>query len=112
MATAEEVIPVLETILDPEFHVDIYNLGLIYDIRISDMEEDPNKDEVEVDLTFTTPTCPAAGQILHEIKTKLAGFFNEVKVNIVNEPKWTPMMIKSKGRKKLPPQIISFLDFD
>ena len=112
MATEEEVIPVLETIMDPEFHVDIYNLGLIYDIKITQEKEDADKDEVEVDLTFTTPTCPAAGQILHEIKSKLAGFFDEVKVNIVHEPKWNPMMIKPKGRKKLPPQIISFLDFD
>ena len=112
MATTEEVIPVLETIIDPEFHVDIYNLGLIYDIRISKIEDDDSKEGVDVDLTFTTPTCPAAGQLLHEIKTKLAGFFNEVNVNIVNDPKWNPMMIKAKGRKKLPPQIISFLDFD
>ncbi|HKZ39920.1 MAG TPA: metal-sulfur cluster assembly factor [Candidatus Hodarchaeales archaeon] len=105
MVSEAEVVPVLETIYDPEFHVDIYNLGLIYEVRILDHS-------VEVDLTFTSPTCPAAGMILYEIKEKLKPFFpNGVRVNIVYEPRWEPSMIKPKGRKKLPPQIISFLDF-
>lgn len=102
-----EIVPVLETIVDPEFHVDVYNLGLIYRIDIK------NNNSVEIDLSFTTPTCPAAGQILHEVKDKLGHFFpNGVKVNIVQEPRWNATMIKPKGRKKLPAQVISFLDFD
>ena len=107
MISEAEVIPVLETIVDPEFRVDVYNLGLIYKIDIKD------NNCVEIDLSFTSHTCPAAVQIIHEVKDKLEHFFpNGVKVNIVQEPRWNATMIKPKGRKKLPAQIISFLDFD
>ena len=56
---------VLKTIYDPEIPVDIYELGLIYDVRIDD---DAN---AEVDMTLTTPNCPVAESLPQEVKTKI-----------------------------------------
>lgn len=106
MITREDVITRLELVNDPEFHVDVWNLGLIYDINI--------EEKIDIKMTLTTPTCPAAGQIIAEIKSKVREMPNgrDVSVNLVFDPPWTVSMMTKKGRKMLPSQTIDFMDFD
>src|SRR4028119_1577178 len=63
----EEIVEVLRTIYDPEIPVDIYELGLIYDLRV-----DP-EGRVEIDMTLTSPACPVAGTLPVEVENKVAG---------------------------------------
>ena len=80
----EEVIKVLKTIYDPEIPVDIYELGLIYDVQISD------EGEAEVLMTLTTPNCPVAESLPMVVEEKV-GEINGItksKVQITFEPEW------------------------
>src|SRR5690606_38530370 len=80
----ESVIEVLKTVFDPEIPVNIYELGLIYDVRV--LEEG----RVEVDMSLTSPACPAAQSLPLEVETevnKLPGV-SEVLVEVVWEPTW------------------------
>ena len=61
----ERIVDVLKTVYDPEIPVDIWNLGMIYKI---DVQDDGN---VELDMTFTAPSCPAADFILEDVRTKV-----------------------------------------
>ena len=82
--TVEEIIHKLKTIYDPEIPVNIYDLGLIYDIKVQDAE-------VFIRMTLTTATCPAAAFIPEEIKTVINEIesVQQVQVDIVYEPRWT-----------------------
>ena len=85
MPTKDEIIDVLKTIEDPELFLDIWFLGLIYGIEIEGTK-------VTVQMTFTSPMCPAGPMLLDQVKTKikeLAGV-EEVEVNIVFTPAWQP----------------------
>ena len=85
MATKEEIIEVLKTIEDPELFLDIWFLGLIYSI-----EQDESK--VNIEMTFTTPMCPAGPQLVGEVKTKVSNLegVQEVDVKVVFSPPWQP----------------------
>ena len=61
----ERIVDVLKTVYDPEIHVIIYDLGLIYKIDVAD---DGN---VDIDMTFTAPSCPAADFILEDVRQKV-----------------------------------------
>ncbi len=81
----EKVIDAIKTVYDPEIPVNIYDLGLIYDIAI-----DP-ENRVKVTMTLTAPGCPVAGQIVAEVERKVEEI-DEVKsgdVELVFEPQWT-----------------------
>lgn len=93
----EKIIDVLKTVYDPEIPVNIYDLGLIYKIEVKD---DYN---VDVDMTFTAPTCPAADFILEDVRQKIDGL-SEVKssnVNLVFEPEWDKSMMSEEARVEL-----------
>ena len=80
----EEVIQVLRTVEDPELFLDIWFLGLVYNIDIQD-------DRVSIEMTFTSPMCPAGPMLIEQVKTKLtAAGAKEVAVNVVFNPPWTP----------------------
>ena len=80
----EEVIRVLKTIYDPEIPVDIYELGLIYDVQISD------EGEAKVLMTLTTPNCPVAESLPMEVEEKVGEIegITKSKVEITFEPEW------------------------
>jgi FeS assembly SUF system protein len=82
----EEIVEALCTCYDPEIPVDIYKLGLIYDIAISDDAG------VKITMTLTSPNCPAAQSLPAEVKHKAAEVegVQSVEVDIVFEPPWTP----------------------
>lgn len=109
MVTKDQVIDALKTVLDPEFRVDIYNLGLIYDINLEG-------DNPLIKMTLTTPTCPAAGPIIAETKHKIEKLISDdshvVTVELTFDPPWKPTMITRAGLKMLPSQVVDFLDFD
>lgn len=93
----ERIITMLKTVYDPEIPVDIYNLGLIYKIDLSD-----NGDLV-VDMTLTAPSCPAADFIVEDARIKLESIdgVNNVTINIVFEPEWTKEMMSEEAKLDL-----------
>jgi len=93
----EEVIKVLKTIYDPEIPVDIYELGLIYDVQISD------EGEAKVLMTLTTPNCPVAESLPMEVEEKV-GEINGItksKVEITFEPEWEKDMMSEEAKFEL-----------
>lgn len=93
----EEVIKVLKTVYDPEIWVNIYDLGLVYDIDIND-----NLD-VYIKMTLTSPTCPVAESLVQKVESKLSYIegVNHVEVEIVWEPVWNQDMITEDGKLAL-----------
>ncbi len=81
----DQVTEVLKGIVDPELFIDIWTLGLIYDIKIEDKK-------VFVTMTFTSMACPAGPQLVQEIKTKVGALeaIDEVAVEVVFRPPWEP----------------------
>jgi len=93
----DSIINVIKTIFDPEIPVNIYELGLIYDIRIDD-----NADVV-VDMTLTSPNCPVADSLLGEVKTKveLIEGLKNVEVNLLFDPPWDKDMMSEEAKFEL-----------
>lgn len=93
----ERIVDVLKTVYDPEIPVNIYDLGLIYKIDLSD------DGTLDLDMTFTTPSCPAADFIIEDVRTKVEAV-NGVKsanVNMVFEPEWDKSMMTEEARVEL-----------
>lgn len=83
--TKEAVIEVLKTVEDPELFLDIWFLGLIYGIEISD-------GKVAIQMTFTSPMCPAGPMLIDDVQTKVAKIpgVQKVDVEITFTPPWEP----------------------
>lgn len=94
--TGELVLETLKYIIDPEVGINIVDLGLVYKISL-------DKDELEVDLTLTTPGCPMSGTITTAAQQILENHFPEyqVKINLVWTPMWSTEMITDEGRQQL-----------
>ena len=91
------IVGVLKTVYDPEIPVDIYALGLIYNI---DIDDDWN---VKVDMTLTAPNCPVADSILMEVKDKIS-FIQSVKsadINLTFDPPWDKSMMSEEAQLEL-----------
>ena len=93
----ERIVDVLKTVYDPEIPVNIYDLGLIYKIDVKD-----NYD-VDIDMTFTAPSCPAADFILEDVRQKVDGIegVKSANVNLVFEPEWDKSMMTDEARMEL-----------
>jgi FeS assembly SUF system protein len=96
-ALGEKIVRVIKTIFDPEIPVDIYELGLIYDVFI-------NEDyEVKVLMTLTTPNCPVAETLPLEVEEKIKSL-DEVKdavVEITFDPPWTQELMSEEAKLEL-----------
>ncbi|MDF2903652.1 MAG: hypothetical protein K0S25_1290 [Bacillus sp. (in: firmicutes)] len=82
----EQIYEKLEEVLDPELGIDIVNLGLVYDVRVSEEKD------VEIEMTMTSMGCPMAGQIISDVKMKLSLSLKElrgIEVQIVWNPPWS-----------------------
>ena len=93
----ERIVDVLKTVYDPEIPVNIYDLGLIYKVDVKD------EGDVDIDMTFTAPSCPAADFILEDVRQKvdsLEGVKNAT-VNLVFEPAWDQSMMTEDARVEL-----------
>ena len=93
----ERIVDVLKTVYDPEIPVNIFDLGKIYKI---DVKDDGN---VDVDMTFTAPSCPAADFILEDVRTKIDSVdgVKSSNVNLVFEPAWDQSMMSEEARIEL-----------
>ena len=94
----ERVIEVLKTVFDPEIPVNIYDLGLIYRIELSE-----NNTILCVDMTLTAPNCPAADFIVEDVRQKLETItgLDRVEVNLVFEPEWDKDMMSEEAKMEL-----------
>lgn len=93
----QEIIRELKKVYDPEIPVDIYELGLIYEIRI---DENMN---VYIKMTLTAPGCPVAGSLPGEVKEKVKRVkgINKVVVDLVWEPAWNKDMMSDEAKLQL-----------
>ena len=96
-AIAGRVVDVLRTVYDPEIPVNIYELGLIYRIEVQDDAT------VDIDMTFTAPTCPAADYILEDVRQKVESLDGVASANVqlVFEPIWDMSMMSEEARVEL-----------
>ena len=93
----EKIVRVLKTVYDPEIPVDIYELGLIYDVFVNEA------DEVKVLMTLTTPNCPVAETLPQEVEEKVKSL-DEVKdaeVEITFDPPWTQDLMSEEAKLEL-----------
>ena len=99
--TQEDVISALKQCYDPEIPVNIVDLGLIYDVKFETAPEE--KQDVTVDMTLTSPGCPAHVQIGEQVKSRLEQLpgIRTASVNVVWEPAWTPQRLSADARKQL-----------
>lgn len=93
----ERIVDVLKTVYDPEIPVNIYDLGLIYKVDVKD------NSDVDIDMTFTAPSCPAADFILEDVRQKIDSLegVNNTVVNLVFEPIWDQSMMTEEARVEL-----------
>ena len=93
----EDIVAALKTVYDPEIPVDIYELGLIYRIDISDDRD------VEIDMTLTAPGCPVAGEMPGWVENAARSVpgLSDVKVNLVFDPLWDPSRMSDEAKLQL-----------
>jgi len=89
-----DIVAALKTVFDPEIPADIYELGLIYKVDIKDDRS------VDVQMTLTTPNCPAAGELPVMVENAVASVagVGPVNVSVVWEPTWTPDRMSDEAR--------------
>ena len=93
----EKIVDVLKTVYDPEIPMNIYDLGMIYKIDVDD------KGNLDMDMTFTAPSCPAADFILEDVRTKVESVegVKSANINLVFEPAWDQSMMSEEARVEL-----------
>lgn len=93
----EKIIQALKTCYDPEIPVDIFELGLIYEVAIDD------NNNVKIKMTLTSPMCPAAQSLPLEVEEKIKSIpqVNDVKVEIVWNPPWNKDMMSEVAKLEL-----------
>ena len=93
----EQVVKMLKTVYDPEIPVNVYDLGLIYDV---DIDEEKN---ATITMTLTAPACPAADFIMEDVKMKVESIedVKSVVINLVFEPEWDKDMMNEEAKLEL-----------
>jgi FeS assembly SUF system protein len=93
----DKIEEVLRTVYDPEIPVNIYELGLIYEIRIGD------NNRIAITMTLTAPACPVAGDIVREVDEKVRAIeeVSDVDVTLTFEPPWNKEMMSEEARLEL-----------
>ncbi|MCX7650187.1 MAG: iron-sulfur cluster assembly protein [Flavobacteriales bacterium] len=93
----QKIIAQLKTVFDPEIPVDVYELGLIYEINF------PSEDEVEIVMTLTSPNCPAAEHLPREVEEKVKALeqVGKVTVRITFDPPWSRDMMSEEAQLEL-----------
>lgn len=90
----EDVILAIKQVYDPEIPVNVYDLGLIYELNINKARE------VYIKMTFTAPTCPMAEEVISEVKrsVELTPGINSCNIELVFEPAWDQSMLSEEAR--------------
>lgn len=96
-ALENSIIAALKQIYDPEIPVDIFELGLIYEVKIKD------GGMIEIDMTLTSPNCPVAESLPRDVKAKIESVegVQECHVNIVFDPPWSKDMMSEEAQLEL-----------
>jgi FeS assembly SUF system protein len=91
------IVESIKTVYDPEIPVNIYDLGLIYDVRVLD------GNRVEVDMTLTSPACPVAGSLPPEVEERVRSTegVSDAKVELVWDPPWSPDLMTEAAKLEL-----------
>ncbi|MEP7142162.1 MAG: iron-sulfur cluster assembly protein [Ferruginibacter sp.] len=92
-----KIVEILKTVQDPELSADIYELGLVYDINISD------NGFVNIKMTLTAPGCPVAGDIIMEVDNKIRAMegVTDVNVMLTFDPPWNREMMSEEAKLEL-----------
>ncbi|HEY8969142.1 MAG TPA: iron-sulfur cluster assembly protein [Puia sp.] len=93
----DQIEGVLRTVYDPEIPVNIYDLGLVYEIKIGD------RGEVKITMTLTAPACPAAGEIIHDVQQKVEAIEGiiDCHVQLTFDPPWNKDMMSEEAKLEL-----------
>lgn len=96
MSLKDQIIEEIKTIFDPEIPVNIYELGLIYEVNVTD-------DKAHVLMTLTAPACPAAEMLPEEVKVKAESVpgINEAEVELTFDPPWEKEMMSEEAQLEL-----------
>lgn len=94
--TRDNIIGALKTVFDPEIPVNIWDMGLVYDIAI-------NPDSVVIQMTFTSPTCPMMEELLDQVRVAVGAVVDDrpVRVDLVWEPAWDLSRMSDAARLEL-----------
>ena len=97
LALEEKIVKMLKTVFDPEIPVNVYDLGLIYNIDVDDNRQ------VKIDMTLTAPNCPATDFIIEDIRIKIESIEGVagVDINLVFEPEWNQDMMTEEAKLEL-----------
>jgi len=97
MELENKIVNMLKTIYDPEIPVDVYELGLIYEVRINQVNE------VDIDMTLTSPNCPVAESLPKEVEDKVKSVeeVTDARVHIVFDPPWDKDMMSEEAKLEL-----------
>ena len=92
-----KIVNMLKTVYDPEIPVNVYDLGLIYEVEVDDEKN------VTITMTLTAPNCPAADFILEDVRYKVESIkeVNNVIVNLTFEPQWNKDMLSEEAKLEL-----------
>jgi FeS assembly SUF system protein len=93
----DQIEGVLRTVYDPEIPVNIYDLGLVYEINMGD------RGEVKITMTLTAPACPAAGEIIHDVQQKVEAIEGVIDchVQLTFDPPWNKDMMSEEAKLEL-----------
>ena len=97
VSLGDEIVKVLKPIFDPEIPVDIYELGLIYDVFVNE------DNDVKIVMTLTSPNCPVAESLPQEVKEKVSSInlVNEVEIEMTFEPPWSKDLMSEEAKLEL-----------
>jgi FeS assembly SUF system protein len=97
LRTEEAIVAALKTVYDPEIPINVYDLGLIYDVDVDD------NNHVRIQMTLTAPGCPAADYIMEDVRMKVEGVegVESVEVNLVFEPAWDRDRMSEEAKLEL-----------
>ena len=101
MILKEKIVDVLKNCFDPEIPIDLWNLGLIYDIKLSG--DNTEKVDVHIVMSLTTPGCSMGNSMAEDIEKQLSEIevINSVNVEVTFDPPWNPKMMTDFARDKL-----------
>jgi FeS assembly SUF system protein len=93
----DKVEETLRTVYDPEIPVNIFDLGLVYEILIGD------EGKIKITMTLTAPACPAAGEIIHDVQEKVSSIegVSDCHVQLTFDPPWTKEMMTEEAKLEL-----------
>jgi metal-sulfur cluster biosynthetic enzyme len=98
MADESTLLEALRQVIDPELMINVVDLGLVYEV-----EQDPESKKVTVDMTLTSPACPAGPQIIQQARMALERLqdVSEAEIRLVMSPPWSPERMTDEARDQL-----------